>query len=160
LIDLKKLKDINLEMKIKRINGRYIKSLYRLGEHQFKKEFWFTKKFLKDAIKRKGIYYGAFEGKNLVGAIFVDINDRPKAWLFFFDVKENYRNQGVGKKLLEVIERKLPKDYYEIFTDCEKADKLAIKFYKKHGFKKQGKIKDWFGKGTWGIIYSKTIKEK
>ena len=149
-----------MRYKIKTISARYIKSLYNLGKQQFKGEFWFTKKFLKDAIKRKGIYFGAFENKNLIGAIFIDINDRPKAWLFFFDVKKEYRDKGIGNALLNAVEKKLPKDYYEIFTDCEKADKLAITFYKKHHFKRVGKIKDWYGKGTWGLIYSKTIREK
>lgn len=146
-------------MKIKEINGRHIKSLYALGEQEFEGEFWFTERFLRDAIKRKGICFGAFNKGKLVGAIFVDINDRPKAWIFFFDVEESHRKRGIGSSLLKAVEKRLPKGYYKLYVDFEKKDKLAIKFYKEHGFSKAGKIKDWFGTGKDGLIYSKTIKQ-
>lgn len=110
-------------------------------------------------MKRKGLYYGAFDKNKLVGTIFVDNSlDKPKAWIFFFVVLKEYRKQGIGNKLLKTVEKSLPKDYYKLFVDFEKSDKLAIKFYKKNGFRKAGKIKDWFGVGTYGLIYSKTIK--
>jgi ribosomal protein S18 acetylase RimI-like enzyme len=147
-------------MIIKRINAEFIKSLYNLGKEEFGGEFWFTKRFIEDTLKRRGLYYGAFENKKLIGAILVDTGiDKPKAWIFFFDVLKKYRNCGVGSKLLSKIEKSLPKDYYKLFVDFEKGDQLAIKFYKKHGFKKAGKIKDWFGLGTKGLIYSKTVKK-
>ena len=111
-------------------------------------------------MKRKGLFYGAFDKNKLIGAIFVDDGiDRPKAGIFFFDVKREYRGQGIGNKLLKVVENRLPKDYYKLFVDFEKTDKLAIKFYKEHGFKKASKIKDWFGIGTYGLIFTKTLKE-
>lgn len=147
-------------MKIKRINLRYLKSLYNLGNQVFKGEYWFTKRFLRESMKRKGLFYGAFDKDELIGAIFVDDGiDRPKAWIFFFAVKKEYRNKGIGNRLLDAVEKKLPKDYCKLFVDFEKKDKLALCFYKEHGFKKAGKIKDWFGKGTYGLLYSKTIKQ-
>ncbi|MFH1290848.1 MAG: GNAT family N-acetyltransferase [Nanoarchaeota archaeon] len=81
-----------------------MKSLYGLGKQQFGGEFWFTKKFLRDAIKRGGIYFGAFDKDRLVGAIFVDMDDRPKAWVFF-DVEKFHRQKGVGSLLLEAAEK-------------------------------------------------------
>src|SRR3972149_1909033 len=138
-------------MKIKRIDGRYLKSLYKLGKEQFEGEFWFTKNFLRKAIEREGLYFGAFDKNKLIGAIFVDILDRPKAWLFFFDVKKSYRKHGIGNKLISSVEKKLPKEFDKLFVDFEKIDKSAVKFYKEHGFKRQAKIKDWFGKGTYGL---------
>jgi ribosomal protein S18 acetylase RimI-like enzyme len=146
-------------MKIKRINLRYLKSLYKIGSQQFKGEFWFTKGFLREAMKRHGLFYGAFDKNKLIGSIFVDDGiDRPKAWIFFFDVVKEYRKRGIGNKLLKAVEKKLPKNYNKLYVDFEKTDKLAVKFYKDHGFKKAGRIKDWFGKGTYGLIYVKEIK--
>ena len=50
-------------------------------------------------MKRQGLFYGAFDKKKLIGAIFVDDGiDRPKAWIFFFDVIEEYRKKGEWKK--------------------------------------------------------------
>ena len=148
-------------MKIKKIYKRDLNSLYELGKEEFKQEFWFTKDFLEESLNRKGIFLGAFEKTKLIGAILIDISiDRPKAWIFFFIVKIGYRGQGIGHKLLENVEKKLPKEYYKLFVDFEKTDRLAIRFYKNHGFKKAGKVKDWFGNGTCGLIYSKTIKKQ
>jgi len=147
-------------MRIKKLNGRYLKSIYDLADEQFHGEYWFTKKFLKDAIKRKGLCFGAFDRNKLVGAIFVDINDRPKAWIFFFDVKEDYRHEGVGQKLIKAVEEKLPKGYYMMFVDFEDSDNLAKRFYTKHGFKKVARIKNWFGKDTFGLIYARELKER
>jgi len=147
-------------MIIKRINAKYLKSLYKLGKEQFQGEFWFTKQFLKDAIKRKGLCYGAFDRKKLVGAIFVDINDKPKTWIYFFDVKKEYRHHGIGHKLIEKVEKKLSKGYYMMFVDFEEKDILAKKFYVHHGFRRVAKIRNWFGKNTFGVIYAREIKEK
>ena len=147
-------------MRIKKINGRYLKSLSERGDEQFHGEYWFTKKFLKDAIKRKGLCFGAFDKKKLIGAIFVDLNDRPKAWIFFFDVLKEYRHRGVGQKLIEKIETMLPKGYFMMFVDFEDSDVLAKNFYTKHGFRRVAKIKNWFGKNTFGLLYAREIKEK
>jgi len=147
-------------MKIKRINLRFLKSMYKLGHEQFGKDYWFTKEFLRETLKGKGVYLGAFEKDKLVGTMLVDIGiDRPKAWIFFFDVKKEYREHGIGTKLLERVEAILPKDYYKLFVDCNSTDKSGLRFYKEHGFKRVAKIKDWFGFGTKGIILSKTVKK-
>lgn len=146
-------------MRFKKLNGRYLNSLYSLGKQEFKGEFWFTKGFLRDTAKRHGIYLGAFEKNKLVGAIYVDLLDKPKAWIFFFDVEKSHRKKGIGSSLLEKAEKNLPKGYEKLFVDFEKKDKEAKKFYKEHGFKLAGKIKDWFGLSTEGLIYSKTIRK-
>ena len=144
-------------MKYKRLNGRYLRSLYKLGEQQFKGEYWFTKGFLRDTVRRRGIYLGAFEHKKLIGAIYIDLLDRPKAWIFFFDVEKAHRHKGVGSLLLERAERALPKGFDRLYVDFEKADKEAVRFYRNHGFKLAGRIEDWFGAGKKGLIYMKKI---
>ncbi|MBU0977165.1 MAG: GNAT family N-acetyltransferase [Nanoarchaeota archaeon] len=144
-------------MEIKRINGRYLKAEYTLGRQQFKDEFWFTRKFLKETLKRNCISLGAFEKNRLIGVIQVDLLDRPKAWIFFFDVNKEHRKKGLGTKLLNEIIKKIPKGFYKLYVDLEKTDKEALKFYKAHGFTLAGKIEDWFGKSSTGLLYSKTI---
>jgi ribosomal protein S18 acetylase RimI-like enzyme len=146
-------------MKIKRVDGHMLSSIYQLGKQEFHGEFWFTEKFLRDTKKRNGICLGAFENNKLIGTIFVDLLDRPKAWIFFFIVDKTQRKKGIGSSLLKEAEKRLPKNLYEMYVDFEKTDKEAIRFYKKHGFKQAGKIKNWFGKGTYGLIYSKTVKK-
>ena len=144
-------------MEIKKITERHFNSLYELGKQEFQGEFWFTKEFIKTTFKRKSINLGAFENRKLIGEILVDIFDPSKAWIFFLLVDKSKRRKGIGSQLLRGVEKVLPENYYKIYVDFEKQDTLASRFYKNQGFSKSGKIKDWFGLGASGLIYSKTI---
>jgi len=144
-------------MLIKKISDEDIGNLYKIGLQEFKGESWFSKKFLRETIKTPGYYYGAFEKGRLVGGILARRFDRPKLWIFFFAINKKYRGRGIGGKLLGMIEKKCSRAYPLIFVDICEASSEAKKFYKKHGFKQQAKIKDWFGINQEGIIYSKQV---
>jgi len=144
-------------MLIKKIKGKDIDSLYKIGLEEFKGEFWFTKRFLKETIGNPGYHYGAFEKDKLIGGILVKRFDRPKLWIFFLAIDKNYRRKGIGTKLLKLIESKCSENYPLIFVDlCDKMVK-AKNFYTKNGFKEQAKISNWFGVNKEGLIYSKLI---
>lgn len=147
-------------MIIKKVGNSYLSKIYALGKKEFSGEYWFTKKFLKTTIERKGLALGAFKKNELIGVIFVEFPDMPKAWIYFFIVDKSYRRNGVGSKLLKEIEKRLPKGYFLMFTDFEDKDTSAKRFYIKNGFKKSAKIKDWFGENTYGLIYCKKINKK
>ena len=144
-------------MIIKKICEKDIDSLYKIGLQEFKGELWFTKNFLKETINTSGYYYGSFENGKLLGGILVRRFDRPKLWIFFFAVDKGFRRQGIGSKLLGKIEKKCSKDYPLIFVDICEAFSDAKNFYLEHGFKRQAKIKDWFGINKEGSIYSKRL---
>lgn len=146
-------------MIIRKIKKEDINSAYKLGLQQFKGERWLTKGFLADTIKTRGLYYGAFENKKLLGVVLVRLYDRPKSWIYFFVVDKRFRRRGIGSKLLRKVETTLPKDYFLILVDFEKRDIDKNKFYEKQGFKKQAKINDWFGENHPGLIYSREIRK-
>jgi len=131
--------------------------LYELGAQQFKGEFWYNKRFLKETLKTFGRHYGAFEGKNLIGSILTRMYDKPKSWIYFFVVDKQFRRAGIGSRLLSAVEKSLPKGYFMIYVDFEDSDIEAKKFYNKRGFKKQAKINHWFGRDMPGLLYSKKL---
>lgn len=131
-----------------------INKAYRIGRQNFGKELWFTKKFLLETIRTPGYHYGCYKGKELLGCILVRKFDRPKLWIFFLAVDKNSRGMGVGKKLLETVEKMGSKQYPLLFVDVSARE---CSFYKKMGFRRQATIKDWFGIGKKGTIYSKKI---
>ena len=147
-------------MIIKKLTKRNLNDLYKLGKPQFKGQEWYDMRFLKETIESEGYHYGVFEKSKMLGAIDVVFQDKPKVWIYFFVVDKNYRKRGIGSKLLEKVEKKLQKNFFLIFVDFEKNDYSAIRFYKKHRFKEQAKIKNWFGIRHDGLIYSKIIKKK
>ena len=75
----------------------------------------------------------------------------------FFVVDKIIQRRGIGTKLLDYCERKLPKGYFMIFVDFGKGDMIARKFYIKNGFKKVAQIKDWFGRKLDGFLYCKEL---
>ena len=142
-------------MKIKRITAEDTNALYNLGLQQFKGEFWYTKKFLKDSIKNSEFRFGAFEGKKMLGGILVQQSDKPKLWIYFFIVDKKHRREGIGGKLLKSVEKIRIKGFDMLFVDFEPTDILAKNFYTKYGFKKSAKIKNWFGPHTYALLYAK-----
>lgn len=78
----------------------------------------------------------------------------------FFDVREEFRHNGVGQELIRHAEIRLLKGYYCMLVDFEEKDKLAGNFCFAHGFRRAAKIKDWFVKGTYVIIYARELPEK
>ncbi len=146
-------------MIIRKLTSKDIRALYKLGLQQFKGEFWYTKKFLMDTMKIPGLFYGAFEGKKLIGGIQVRLYDMPKCWIYFFTVDKKYRQKSIGTKLLQAVEKRMPTGYFLVVVDFGNTDITAKKFYVKNGFKKAATIKNWFGRNPsdFGWIYTKKL---
>ncbi|WP_423364556.1 ribosomal protein S18-alanine N-acetyltransferase [Mycoplasma sp. P36-A1] len=71
-------------------------------------------------------------------------------------VSKEYQSQGIGQKLLQIIENEKKVNgndfiYLEVAFDNEQ----AIKFYEKNSFIKINERKDYYGKGKHAFIYSK-----
>ena len=61
-------------------------------------------------------------------------------------VDPRYQNKGIGLQLLQYIsDVAKQKNLQQLSLETSKPLEKAIKFYKKFGFKKTGKIRDYFG---------------
>jgi len=149
---------VKKKIKIEKISKKDINSLYKIGLQEFKGEFWFTKKYLRETIIPPGHFFGAFIDGKMVGGILAKELDHPKLWIFFFVVNKAYQRQGIGRMLLEKVEEKCSQNYPFLFVDVGVHDKIANNFYRKNKFKKLAKLKNWFGIGQDAYVYSKRIK--
>lgn len=145
-------------MIFKVLTRKEIPLIYKLGKKEFVGENWLSEKFLYNSLRRKCVSFVALEKNKIVGAIMVDVLDKPKAWVFYFIVDKRYRKMGIGTKLIKGVEKNPPRGYNVLLTDFEKKDYSARKFYKKIGFKEVAKIKSWFGLRHYGLIYEKILK--
>ena len=79
-------------------------------------------------------------------------------WLGWFIVAKNHQGQIIGHKLLETVENEL-REYKikKLYAAAERKNHKAIKFYKDHGFEKEGCLRDYYGKGEDQIILGKYL---
>jgi GNAT superfamily N-acetyltransferase len=141
-------------MIIRKVCHKDLNSICRLGIQEFGDELWFTRQFLAETIKTPGYYYGAFDKGKLLGCILVRRFDRPKLWIFFMAVDKVARGKGIGSTLLKKVESKGCKSYPLLFVDVAP---IRCSFYEKRGFRKIASVRDWFGIGKPGAVYSKRI---
>ncbi len=133
----------------------HLSALARIGKTQWPNEKWITPGYLRITLQKEGAHYTALSDGKVVGSIMVVEEDFPKYWIHYFIVDAKLRRQGIGAALLRKVEEKLPRNAF-LFVDLEKNDEVGISFYRKNGFKRMGKVKNWF-EGREGIILAKKI---
>jgi ribosomal protein S18 acetylase RimI-like enzyme len=94
-----------------------------------------TKKSIKMFLeKNKNICFVAEVDKQIIGTIMAG-NDGRRGHIYHLMVKEEYRNNGIGKKLLENVEKALKKEgIRKIFIVAFKTNKLGNIFWKNNGY--------------------------
>jgi GNAT superfamily N-acetyltransferase len=101
-------------------------------------------KIKKTVIASKCVKFEIRQGQVQIGRAFLyivknDLHERPYGFLEDLFVDENYRSQGLGKRLLfaavkEAKKRKL----YKLIGTSRTFRTQIHKFYEKYGFKKYG----------------------
>lgn len=81
--------------------------------------------------------------------------------IYWIAILDNFRNLGIGKKLLQEAEKKIistngQRVYIE--TSSRNTYQVAREFYKKNGYKREAIVTDFYSDGDHKIIYSKRIK--
>ena len=103
-----------------------------------------------------GKFLIAIEDGKIVGSMSVVLWQKDLAELRDFYVKPNYRNKGVGRKLLEATlefckKKNVRKIHAKLFPQY-------FKFFKEYGFFKEGKLRSHFAEGEHLIIIGKFMK--
>jgi len=97
---------------------------------------------IKSKIKNSEIIL-AKENSELVGLLRLNYIWSTRPYIEFIFVKQEKRNLGIGKQLLQFLEDYLVKsEYAYLFSSSEEQDPKAIEWHKKNGFKEMGKLTD------------------
>ena len=74
--------------------------------------------------------YAFYDKDKLVG--FVNVEDKDgESWIQALEIMPDYRNQGLGKSILDIAVKELKANYLSV----NKKNTIAISMYKKYGFK-------------------------
>lgn len=82
--------------------------------------------------------------------------------IYWIAILDNFRNLGIGKKLLQEAEKKIVStEGCRIYIETSSRDtyQIAREFYKKNGYKKEAIIPDFYSDGDHKIIYSKKLNK-
>lgn len=111
-----------------------------------------------------GRMYYAFrrEGRivGLVGLHHMIWGPEENVWLAWFAVDPDAQGQGLGRKLLEAIERfAVGKGFRKLLVETyEHADfDKARRFYDRNGFRQVGQVRDYLPDGSPMIVYAKVL---
>ena len=129
-------------MKIRKTREKDFKGMIKLFIEEYAKPPYKDKWTKKEAIKsiksevKKGISYIAKDDKKIVVFITVTKETPGKIYLFIENlvVDSNYQRKGIGKRLVEQIEKKYKKKNTIISLSVNK-NSPAYKFYKRLGYR-------------------------
>jgi len=91
-------------------------------------------------ILKENFSFGAHVGDRLVGLLVAGKSVWNKSvWVWEFHVEENYRGQGIGKKLMDaVVEVAQKEGFRTIVCETQNKNASAIQAYRHLGFKVEG----------------------
>lgn len=94
-----------------------------------------TKENIAKEIKEQPEYWiGAYDGKKLIG-IIVGTDDGRKGWINRLAVDKNYRGQGIGTKLVKLLEQEFEDKGFKIWAALIEPDNPeGMEFFEKMGF--------------------------
>lgn len=98
-------------------------------------------KLIKTKIQNSEIIL-AKEESEIVGLLRLNYIWSTRPYIEFIFIKEERRNSGIGKQLLQFLEDYLKNEYTYLFSSSEEQDLKAIEWHKRNGFKEMGKLTD------------------
>ena len=130
---------------------KYKKDIYNCILSLKKGDINLSKKILNNMYKyisdKSAIIYGYLLDNKIVAIIWTFFIDDKNIHINYFVVLDEYRNNRIGKKMLEYVIKNFKENTFELFVSKENIK--AIKFYKKNGFEiveeKENKYKMFLG---------------
>jgi len=120
---------------------------YKPGTNRIYSQHIFNKKYFTKLIKNKtNVVFGAFDKEKLAGIIVVKPEDFGGViYVDWLVVDKNYRNKGVGSRLLTTVDNwALENKYHHLYLLTQ--NRKNINFYIKRGYKYLGTHENgWFG---------------
>lgn len=105
-----------------------------------------TPETLKHRMKAMTVFVAVIDGKGIVGTAACGVVGDGEGHLRGMAVKERWQGAGVAARLLERTEAELlSKGCLRITLDTTAPLERAMVFYEKHGYRRSGAIRDFFG---------------
>ena len=104
----------------------------------------------------KEIYIAAI-GDKVAGFTILDMNGGFRGYIQTVAVMPEWRNQGIGSRLIRFAEERIFRDFPNVFMCVSSFNKNAQRLYARLGYERVGELKDYVVAGHSEILLRKTI---
>ena len=133
-------------MQIRDIHSDDIPVLVRLDRLCFPLSIAFPSSVLKAYLKRKNIIARLWEDSDRIIAFIMGFYDKKAAEIVTLDVHPGYRRIGLGRRLLQLLEKEAENKGIEyIFLHVAVENQPAIRLYRQEDFQEIGRRTRYYG---------------
>ena len=100
--------------------------------------------------------YVAARGKDIAGFVLLDVRGPFRGYIHLLCVLPEWRNRGIGAKLIRHVDKRVFREFPNVFLCVSSFNRAAQRFYKRMGFKRVGTIPDYIVKGHSEHLMRKT----
>jgi ribosomal-protein-alanine N-acetyltransferase len=147
-------------MKIEDASISHLDRLYEIERECFEKEAFAKKQIARLLTEYDSISLVAKQNDKIEGFIITTINVGRKTMnghILTLDVSPNHRREGIGQRLLQEIEEILKRKNVETcHLEVREDNTSAIGLYEKMGYRKIGKLENYYGKAN-GLYFVKNL---
>jgi ribosomal-protein-alanine N-acetyltransferase len=136
-------------------------NLYRIDQACFPKGIAYGRIELKIYLRSEGSHCLLAENAGSVAGFILIERTAEQAHIITLDVLEAYRRQKIGSLLLEAAEQEAAsRGGRHMALETATANKPAIAFWKKHGYRQIATIENYYGHGLDAFEMQKLLERK
>lgn len=126
--------------------------VYAMEKECFSDSPW-TPKQIQDHLKYQGGIAYRKEGELLGYILYLESLDFTE--IFRIGVSPQFRKQGVGKSMIEYLQKKLSKG--KVILEVADSNRTALEFYSSLGFEENGRRKNYYSDGSSAILMELSV---
>ncbi len=133
-------------------------ALYKIDQETFEPGIAYSRGQLRDYLRLPGAECVVAESGGKIAGFMVTAHERGVGYIVTIDVLDAYRRVGVGTVLLREAERRLAaREVREIELETATDNASAIAFWRKHGYRNRGVIRNYYPNGRDAFSMRKTL---
>ncbi len=138
---------MSMEVRLRSVNLRDLEQIYKIEVESFKYPYPFE--YLKVLLFLAGEFFIVAEENNKVIGYAVGVLEKNNVGhIVSIAVSRDYRGRGIGRKLLEELERRLKnKGAKDFKLEVRISNRIAISLYTKLGYKIKEVVKNYYPDG-------------
>jgi ribosomal-protein-alanine N-acetyltransferase len=149
-----------VDVEIRKLRGD--DEVYQCAQLMANSEPWITlRRNYEDSVNilrnsSKEIYVAVIKNE-VTGFTILDMNGAFRGYIQSVAILPEWRNQGIGTKLIQFAEERIFRDFPNVFMCVSSFNENAQRLYTRLGYERIGELKDYIVSGHAEILLRKTI---